>query len=1049
LQKKHLQVKKILQYLLLFLVIAPFYAQTIPSYYNGLDLTQTGDDLFLELSTRLIDTHQGIPYTSSSTDVWDACKEADEDPDNAANVLLIYGYDNNDGESDTDRTRDKDLQQGTDGGKGLWNREHVFPKSLAVPLFGTDEPGPGTDVHNLRPADSPRNSSRSNKMFTEGSGEESYTASDGGWYPGDEWKGDVARIVMYMYLRYNGDGSQVSETKCLPINVGKGTILTVDPNMIELFLTWNVEDPVSDFEDNRNNVLEGYQGNRNPFIDNPYLATKIWGELAAEDRWWSNNSSDIEAPTAPSNVVANNITDESFDLSWSASTDNVEVYDYLIYIDGVYVSTSKTLSASISNLESETTYQINITARDLSSNFSDESTTVNVKTLIGPNFLFEEDFEDCTNLKFNTYSEASSKDWSCSAVFGENNSGSIAINGYQETVASKDWLITNTPINFDAETGEKINFYTDAAYGTTPLVLVYSSDYDGSGDPINFTWITVPGVSIPTHSNGTGAEEVYTFNDVDISAISGSAVYFAFKYYSDGEPTRWTVDNFEIIADDANPDSDGDGILNVDDNCPTVSNADQADADADGVGDVCDVCEGSDDSLDADNDGVPDGCDVCPGSDDAIDTDGDGVPDGCDNCPATSNADQLDKDGDGVGDACDVCEGSDDSLDTDNDGVPDGCDVCPDSDDAIDTDVDGVPDGCDNCPATSNADQLDTDGDGVGDACDVCEGSDDSLDADNDGVPDGCDVCPDSDDVIDTDSDGIPDGCDNCQTTSNADQLDADGDGIGDVCDGTPTGDNDNDGVDNAIDLCPNTTIGTLVNSVGCFTLPSNNFEIETVGETCNDKNNGQIIISVINETYTYTTTEINDKTYTFSNNETIEDLPDGTYSFCISVDGETYEQCFTVSIEAGGTIAGKATIKSNKASIEISKGTAPFNVLVNGKEQFQTNATTFSVVVTHGDLVEVKTAIDCEGSITKQVDLFEEITAYPNPTKGLVELTLPISEKEVVIELYNIQSQLISSKTYPVLYGKVQLNIEEQPTGVYIAKVLVKNSIVLKIVKN
>ena len=103
-----------------------------------------------------------------------------------------------------------------------------------------------------------------------------------GWYPGDEWKGDVARMIMYMYLRY---GSQ-----CLPSNVGVGNPVSNDADMIDLFLTWNAQDPVSLYEDNRNTYHgntsnSDAQGNRNPFIDNPYLATVIWGGPLAQNRW--------------------------------------------------------------------------------------------------------------------------------------------------------------------------------------------------------------------------------------------------------------------------------------------------------------------------------------------------------------------------------------------------------------------------------------------------------------------------------------------------------------------------------------------------------------------------------------------------------------------------------------------------------------------------------------------------------------------------------------------------------------------------------------------
>jgi len=264
-------VRKLLYFIFLFLASIPFYGQ-IQSYYNGLNLTKTGMPLFNELAVKIQSTKQAIPYTGSPVDVWDACKAGDEDPNNSANVLLIYGYDDNDGDVTTDRTRLKTLQDIGSGASGVWNREHVFAKSLANPVLVTDSPGPGTDVYNLHAVDRSRNSSRSNRKFTDGSGTPSYTSTtNGGWFPGDEWKGDVARSVMYMYMEYHGDGSQSSQTQCYPTYVGIGTVNTIDPKMIDLFLQWNVEDPVSPFETKRNETLAAIQGNRNPFIDNPYL----------------------------------------------------------------------------------------------------------------------------------------------------------------------------------------------------------------------------------------------------------------------------------------------------------------------------------------------------------------------------------------------------------------------------------------------------------------------------------------------------------------------------------------------------------------------------------------------------------------------------------------------------------------------------------------------------------------------------------------------------------------------------------------------------------
>ena len=196
--------------------------------------------------------------------------------------MLVYGYNDNDAIVENDRTRDKTLSCHSTSCFGLWNREHVFPKSLASPNLVTNFPGPGTDVHNLRACDYSTNASRSNKKYNDGNGNSGST-NQGDWYPGDEWKGDVARIVMYMYLRY--------PNQCEPISVGKGTQL-YSPNgdIPDLFLDWNQEDPVNSFEELRNEAIFMAQGNRNPFIDNPYLATLIWNGPNAENKWPSNTS---------------------------------------------------------------------------------------------------------------------------------------------------------------------------------------------------------------------------------------------------------------------------------------------------------------------------------------------------------------------------------------------------------------------------------------------------------------------------------------------------------------------------------------------------------------------------------------------------------------------------------------------------------------------------------------------------------------------------------------------------------------------------------------
>ena len=238
---------------------------------------------------------------------------------------------------------------------------------------------------------------------------------------------------------------------------------------------------------------------------------------------------------------------------------------------------------------------------------------------------------------------------------------------------------------------------------------------------------------------------------------------------------------------------------------PPVSVPDP-DSDGDGVPDIDDVCPGGDDNADADGDLIPDFCDACP-IDPQNDVDGDGLCAEVDACPLDPD---NDIDGDGVCGDIDFCP-LDSANDVDGDGVCGDVDVCP-LDPDNDVDGDGVCGEIDNCPIVANSNQDDADGDNVGDACD--------FDNDNDTICDG----PNAVETICTA------GPDNCPLVSNTDQADFDVDGAGDVCDG----DDDNDGVVDNADECPATVTG-VVNADGC-----------SVGDLCpclnNWKNHGAYV---------------------------------------------------------------------------------------------------------------------------------------------------------------------------------------------------------------
>lgn len=222
-------------------------------------------------------------------------------------------------------------------------------------------------------------------------------------------------------------------------------------------------------------------------------------------------------------------------------------------------------------------------------------------------------------------------------------------------------------------------------------------------------------------------------------------------------------------------------------------------------------------------------------------------------------------------------------------------------------------------------------------------------------------------------------------------------------------------------------------------------YTIKATGETCPDKGNGQIKISA-KDTSNYVLS-FNGSDINFTSEWTIENLIPGAYDLCITNTATSLEQCYSFEIEAGTSVTGKTSSSKGKVSIEITKGTAPFEVLVNGTPVLETSAPYFTVSAEYGDVVEVKTSVVCEGTLTKEMDGI--VSATPNPTTGNFEIALSMPLKVVTIELYNVYSQLISTKLYNVIGGKVQLDINDTPSGIYFAVVqLSKNPKTIKIIK-
>ncbi|GAA2420327.1 endonuclease I family protein [Streptomyces glaucus] len=225
------------------------------TYYRNA-VGKTGTSLKSALHT-IVSSQTKLSYSA----LWEALKVTDQDPANSANVVLLY----------SGKSRSKSLNGGD---VGDWNREHVWAISHGDLTTST---GPGTDLHHIRPEDVTVNSIRGNKDFDEGGSavggtSTSYTDSDS-FEPRDAVKGDVARMILYMAVRYEGDDAWAD----LEPNDKVGNGSNPYTGRLSVLKQWNEQDPPDAFEERRNQVIyDSYQKNRNPFIDHPEWVEAIW-----------------------------------------------------------------------------------------------------------------------------------------------------------------------------------------------------------------------------------------------------------------------------------------------------------------------------------------------------------------------------------------------------------------------------------------------------------------------------------------------------------------------------------------------------------------------------------------------------------------------------------------------------------------------------------------------------------------------------------------------------------------------------------------------------
>lgn len=297
---------------------------TQPSdYYNSLDGLA---DINLRQALQAIIADPNLVRAQTYTDVIDILEAADQNPENSNEVWLVY----------LEEGRPKLDYQLSSSNIGKWNREHTFPRSRGgfysieedeiadgIEMYWTTNADSlrhgNSDAHALRAADGAENSSRGNQFYGEYTGPINTLG---------KFKGDVARSVFYMAVRYNS----------LEIVNGFPDGNSGEFGDLATLLDWHRNDPPDDFEMNRNNIVYNWQFNRNPFIDQPDLIEYIWGNNRGDI--WSQplNTAEISELNV---AIYPNPTDRRIYISGLDSEVNIQVFS----MEGKLLRTQKSVNA--------------------------------------------------------------------------------------------------------------------------------------------------------------------------------------------------------------------------------------------------------------------------------------------------------------------------------------------------------------------------------------------------------------------------------------------------------------------------------------------------------------------------------------------------------------------------------------------------------------------------------------------------------------------------------------------------------------------------------
>lgn len=366
---------------LCLIILLPYFsfAQIPAGYYDG---TAGLSSFHLKSKLKEIISKKNINWNYGDLPEWYKITDRDLWYENDSTILDIYA-ENPTGIDPYNYTYEVPSLISGAGEEGLgWNREHIFSQSFFYsnyPMYA--------DLHFIVPTDARVNQRRSNLPFAEVGSSTTFTSLNGSlvglsvtpgytltvFEPIDEFKGDIARMLLYVAVRYENfmPYFQFDNNRSpFQYNYEKA----IKDWMLPLLMTWHNDDPVSPRELYRNNKIYELQGNRNPFIDHPEWVSNIW-----------TTSTDAIAPLAPIYLSNLNKGDNFITLSWEIEPD-VSIVGYKVYINDSFVANTQKREFVFTALSPATSYSFKVKAYDVAYNESPFSIPINIATLSADTF---------------------------------------------------------------------------------------------------------------------------------------------------------------------------------------------------------------------------------------------------------------------------------------------------------------------------------------------------------------------------------------------------------------------------------------------------------------------------------------------------------------------------------------------------------------------------------------------------------------------------------------------------------------------------------------